>query len=75
MLRVFSLRKRSGILRPHVIEGLSPQTEYGYQVRSVCKDVVSNWSSVQRAVTADISAVTSVRSCDPARICVGTANR
>ena len=61
---IFS-QEKVGNITTHVIEGLSPQTEYGYQVRSVCKDVVSNWSSVQRAVTADISAVTSVRSCDP----------
>ncbi len=44
---IFS-QEKVGNITTHVIEGLSPQTEYGYQVRSVCKDVVSNWSSVHR---------------------------
>lgn len=40
-----------------LVQGLSPLTEYRYQVRAICKDQVSLWSPVQTVVTAEFSAL------------------
>ena len=40
-----------------MVHDLEPLSEYHYQVRALCDDVVSPWSSVQTVTTAEFSAV------------------
>ena len=50
-------QERVGQVTSYRVDGLEPLSEYHYQVRALCDDVVSPWSSVQTVTTAEFSAV------------------
>lgn len=50
-------QERVGRVSSALVEGLSPLTQYRYQVRALCDDAVSLWSPVQSVTTAEFSAL------------------
>lgn len=58
-------QEQVGRVNSYLVENLSPQTEYCYQVRAICKDVVSSWSPVQKVVTTEYSSTPSVQDISP----------
>ncbi len=64
-------QKRVGQVTSAIVEELSPLTEYHYQVRAICEDVVSQWSPEQVVTTTDVSQLTEVRESMPKVYAVG----
>ena len=50
-------QERVGEVTTFLVEDLSPQTVYYYQVRALCDDAVSLWSPAQTVTTAEFSAL------------------
>lgn len=54
-LNTVHTQERIGQVTSYVVHDLEPLSEYHYQVRALCDDVVSPWSPVQRVTTAEFS--------------------